>query len=223
MTQAQWTAIDGYLIDRLVPADPALDGALAAARAAGLPAIDVAPNQRKLQHLLARMVGARRILEIGALGGYSAIWLARALAPGGRLTTLEIDPRNAEVARANFERAGLSDLIDLRLGPALETLPKLAAEGVGPFDLAFIDADKQSNADYFAWALRLSRPGSVIVVDNVVRAGRVIEAGTADPAVLGVRRLMDMLAAEPRVEGTAVQTVGSKGHDGFVIAWVKQA
>ncbi|MBQ1543859.1 methyltransferase [Caulobacter sp. CCUG 60055] len=223
MTQAQWTAIDGYLIDRLVPADPALDGALAAARAAGLPAIDVAPNQGKLLHLLARMVGARRILEIGALGGYSAIWLARALAPGGRLTTLEIDPRNAEVARANFERAGLSDLIDLRLGPALETLPKLAAEGVGPFDLAFIDADKQSNADYFAWALRLSRPGSVIVVDNVVRAGRVIEAGTADPAVLGVRRLMDMLAAEPRVEGTAVQTVGSKGHDGFVIAWVKQA
>ncbi len=223
MTQAHWTAIDGYLIDRLVPADPALDGALAAARAAGLPAIDVAPNQGKLLHLLARMVGARRILEIGALGGYSAIWLARALAPGGRLTTLEIDPRNAEVARANFERAGLSDLIDLRLGPALETLPKLAAEGVGPFDLAFIDADKQSNADYFAWALRLSRPGSVIVVDNVVRAGRVIEAGTADPAVLGVRRLMDMLAAEPRVEGTAVQTVGSKGHDGFVIAWVKQA
>ena len=223
MTQAQCTAIDGYLIDRLVPADPALDGALAAARAAGLPAIDVAPNQGKLLHLLARMVGARRILEIGALGGYSAIWLARALAPGGRLTTLEIDPRNAEVARANFERAGLSDLIDLRLGPALETLPKLAAEGVGPFDLAFIDADKQSNADYFAWALRLSRPGSVIVVDNVVRAGRVIEAGTADPAVLGVRRLMDMLAAEPRVEGTAVQTVGSKGHDGFVIAWVKQA
>lgn len=221
MTQAQWTAIDGYLIDHLVPADPALDGALAAARAAGLPAIDVAPNQGKLLHLLARMVGARRILEIGALGGYSAIWLARALAPGGRLTTLEIDPRNAEVARANFERAGLADVIDLRLGPALETLPKLADEGAGPFDLAFIDADKQSNADYFAWALKLSRPGSVIVVDNVVRAGRVIEAGTADPAVLGVRRLMDMLAAEPRVEATAVQTVGSKGHDGFVIAWVK--
>ena len=223
MTQAQWTAIDGYLIDRLVPADPALDGALAAARAAGLPAIDVAPNQGKLLHLLARMVGARRILELCSLGGYSAIWLARALAPGGRRTSRVIDTRNAEVARATFERAGLSDLIDLRLGPALETLPKLAAEGVGPFDLAFIDADKQSNADYFAWALRLSRPGSVIVVDNVVRAGRVIEAGTADPAVLGVRRLMDMLAAEPRVEGTAVQTVGSKGHDGFVIAWVKQA
>jgi predicted O-methyltransferase YrrM len=180
----------------------------------------VAPNQGKLLHLWARMIGARSILEVGTLGGYSTIWLARALPPGGRLVTLEAEPRHAEVAVANLERAGVADRVDVVVGKALDTLPVLADEGRGPFDLTFIDADKQGNADYFQWAVRLSRPGSVIVVDNVVRQGSVLDAGSDDPAVVGTRRLFEVVAAEPRVTATAVQTVGSKGHDGFLLALV---
>ncbi len=166
------------------------------------------------------MVGARSILEVGTLGGYSTIWLARALPPGGRLVTLEAEPHHAEVAVANLERAGVGDRVDVVVGPALDTLPVLAEEGRGPFDLAFIDADKEHNADYFRWAVRLARPGGVVVVDNVVRRGLVVDPTSDDPAVVGTRRLFDVIAAEPRVSATAVQTVGSKGHDGFVLAVV---
>ena len=178
----------------------------------------MAPNQGKLLHLWARMVGARSILEVGTLGGYSTIWLARALPPGGRLVSLEAEPRHAEVAAANLDRAGVADVVEVVVGRALDTLPVLAEEGRGPFDLTFIDADKQSNADYFRWAVRLSRPGAVVVVDNVVRGGSVTDAGSDDPAVVGTRRLFEAVAAEPRVSATAVQTVGSKGHDGFLLA-----
>ncbi|WP_437941443.1 O-methyltransferase [Sorangium sp. So ce341] len=220
MTQEQWSAVDRYIADLLVPPDAALDAALEASAAAGLPPINVAPNQGKLLHLLARIHGARTILEIGTLGGYSAIWLARALPAGGRLITLESEPKHAEVARANLERAGVADRVELRLGRALDTLPKLAAEGRGPFDLIFIDADKPSNPDYFAWALKLSRRGSVIVVDNVVRRGAVVDPESADPNVQGVRRLYELLAAERRVSATAIQTVGAKGYDGLAVALV---
>src|SRR5262249_18682814 len=220
MTQEQWAAVDRYLADLFVPPDPALEAALRDSAAAGLPAINVSPTQGKLLHLLARAQGARTILEVGTLGGYSTIWLARALPPGGRLVTLEIDPKHAEVARGNIARAGLSDVVELRLGRALDTLPQLAAEGRGPFDFVFIDADKPGNADYFAWALRLSRRGSLIVVDNVVRKGAVVDADSDDPNVQGVRRFNDMLAAESRVSATAIQTVGSKGYDGFALALV---
>jgi predicted O-methyltransferase YrrM len=216
MDRERWTAVDEYLATLLVPSDPALDNALAASAAAGLPPIAVAPNQGKLLHLLAKLAGARSILEIGTLGGYSTIWLARALAPGGRVITLEADPRHAEVARANLEAAGLAGSVELRVGRALDTLPSLS----GPFDLTFIDADKENNAAYFRRALELSRPGGVIVVDNVVRGGAVIDAGSDDPAVRGVRELHDVVAAEPRVDATAVQTVGSKGYDGFTVALV---
>jgi predicted O-methyltransferase YrrM len=220
MSQEQWTAVDRYITDLLVPPDPALDAALAASAAAGLPAIHVSPNQGKLLHLLARVTGARSILEVGTLGGYSTIWLARALPAGGRLVTLEADPKHAEVARANIAAAGLADMVELRLGPAQETLPQLAAEGRGPFDLVFIDADKPSTPDYFGWALRLSRRGSLIVVDNVVRKGAVADPASDDPSVQGVRRFYERLAAEPGVSATAVQTVGDKGHDGFAVALV---
>jgi predicted O-methyltransferase YrrM len=220
MTQEQWTAVDRYLTDLLVPPDPALEAALQASAAAGLPPINVSPNQGKLLHLLARLQGARTILEIGTLGGYSTIWLARALPAGGRLITLEAEPRYAGVARANIARAGLTDVVELRLGLALETLPQLAAEGRGPFDLIFIDADKPSIPEYFAWALKLSRRGSLIIVDNVVRKGAVIDAASDDPSVQGVRRFNELLAAERRVSATAIQTVGSKGYDGFAIALV---
>jgi len=221
--QDQWTAVDRYLVSALLPPDPALDEALRANAAAGLPAIDVAPNQGKMLHLIAQMQGARAILEIGTLGGYSTIWLARALPRDGRLVTLEAEAKHAEVARANVARAGLASVVEIRVGRALETLPRLAEEGRGPFDLVFIDADKQNNAEYVAWALRLTRPGSVIVVDNVVRAGRVIDAGSDDPQIQGTRRLFDALAREPRLSATAIQTVGSKGHDGFVLARVVAA
>ena len=220
MTQEQWTAVDRYFTDLLVPPDPALDAALRASGAAGLPPINVAPNQGKLLQLLATIQGARSILEIGTLGGYSTIWLARALPAGGRLITLEADPTHAEVARANIAGAGLADVVEVRLGRALETLPRLAAEGRGPFDLIFIDADKPSTPDYFAWALKLARRGSLIVVDNVVRGGAVIDAASDDAGVRGVRRFNELLAAEPRVSATAIQTVGSKGYDGLVIALV---
>jgi predicted O-methyltransferase YrrM len=220
MAQEQWTAVDRYLTDLLVPPDPALDAALQASAVAGLPPIHVSPNQGKLLLLLARAQGARTILEIGTLGGYSTIWLGRALPPGGRLITLEADPKYAEVARANIGRAGLTDVVELRLGRALDTLPQLVAERRGPFDLTFIDADKPGYPDYFAWTLKLSRRGSLIIVDNVVRKGGVIDAASSDPNVQGVRRFNELLAAEPRVSATAIQTVGSKGYDGFAIALV---
>jgi predicted O-methyltransferase YrrM len=216
-----WTAVDRYIVDALVPADPVLDAALQATAAAGMPAISVAPNQGALLHILARSIGARRILEIGTLGGYSTIWLARALPAGGRLITLEASPQHAAVARANLAHAGLADQVEVRVGPALETLPGLA--GGAPFDLIFIDADKPNCPGYFAWALRLARPGSLIIVDNVVRDGRVIEAGSADDNVQGVRQMFDAMAREPRVRATVIQTVGSKGYDGLAIAVVTDA
>ena len=220
MTQERWTAVDSYLSDLLMPADPALSAALRASADAGLPSISVSPPQGKMLHLLARLAGARAVLEIGTLGGYSTIWLARALPSGGRLVTLESEPKHADVARANIARAGLSDVVELRLGRALDTLPKLEAEGRAPFDLFFIDADKPSIPEYFQWALRLSRPGSLIVVDNVVRGGAVADAASTDASVQGVRALNDMMAAEPRVSATVIQTVGSKGYDGLAFALV---
>jgi predicted O-methyltransferase YrrM len=220
MTQPQWSAVDRYIADALVPPDPALGAALAANAAAGLPPYDVSPTQGKLLMLLAQTMAARAILEIGTLGGYSTIWLARALPAGGRLITLEADPRHAEVARANIARAGLAAAIEVRVGRALDTLPRIAAAGQGPFDLIFIDADKPSNPDYLAWALQLSRPGSLIVADNVVRDGAIADPARRDASVQGVRRFFEALAAEPRLSATAIQTVGSKGYDGFAIARV---
>jgi predicted O-methyltransferase YrrM len=220
MPETPWNAVDRYFTERLVPSDAALQAAAADSAAAGLPTISVTPTQGKLLHLLARVRGARDILEIGTLGGYSTIWLARALPAGGRLVTLEADPRHARVARANITRASLSAVVDLRIGPALETLPKLWAEGHGPFDFIFIDADKAGIPEYFAWSLRLSRAGTVIVVDNVVRKGAVIDEASPDPGVQGVRRFAEMLSKEPRVSATAIQTVGSKGYDGFAIVLV---
>jgi predicted O-methyltransferase YrrM len=217
MTQEQWTAVDRYVSDLLLPPDAVLEAVLHSSEAAGLPSISVSPPQGKLLYLLARIHNARTVLEIGTLGGYSTIWLARALPAGGRLVTLEADPKHAEVARANISRAGFAGVVDLRLGRALDTLPQLASER---FDLIFIDADKESIPEYFAWALRCSRPGSVIVVDNVVRDGAVIDAASDDPRVKGVRRFNEMLAAEPRVTATTIQTVGGKGYDGFTLALV---
>jgi predicted O-methyltransferase YrrM len=217
MTQDMWNSVEQYFDSLLIPADPALDAAVRASEEAGLPPIAVAPNQGKLLHLLARMTGARSILEVGTLGGYSTIWLAKALPEDGRLVTLEADPKHAEVAEANLAAAGLGVRVEVRVGRALDTLPQLS----GPFDLAFIDADKENNAEYFSWALQLSRPGSVIIVDNVVRAGRVAQDDSGDPAVQGVRRLHELIAAEPRVDATALQTVGGKGYDGLTIALVR--
>ncbi|HSU78691.1 MAG TPA: O-methyltransferase, partial [Burkholderiales bacterium] len=211
-----WENVDRYISETLVQPDDALAAALEASDAAGLPPISVSPAHGKLLWLLARTLGAKRILEIGTLGGYSTIWLARGLAPGGRLVTLEALEKHAAVARKNLARAGLADCVEVRIGKALDTLPQL----VGPFDLAFIDADKQNNPEYFRWALKLSRPGSLLVVDNVVRDGAVIDARSRDAAVQGVRRLYELIAAEPRVSATAVQTVGVKGYDGFAIALV---
>jgi len=215
-----WKSVDQYIADQLISPDPVLEETLAANAAAGLPSIDVAPNQGKLLHLLARAAGARKILEIGTLGGYSTTWLARALPEGGRLMTLEFSAKHAEVARKNIARAGLDGVVTLRLGPALDTLPQLVQEGEGPFDLIFIDADKPNLANYLTWAVRLARKGTVILVDNVIREGQVIDSGSDDPAVQGARRLFEALAAEPRLEATALQTVGSKGHDGFAMAVV---
>lgn len=220
MAQDLWNAVDAYFVDRLLPPDPVLDAVMAANAAAGLPAIDVSPAQGKLLYLLARMSGARRILEIGTLGGYSTIWLARAVPTGGLVVTLEAMPNHAEVARANFVRAGLADRIDLRLGKALDSLPVIAAEAGDPFDLVFLDADKQNNPDYLAWALKLARPGTVIIADNVVREGEIIDAASTDGSIKGVRRFFDMLAEEPRLTATAIQTVGGKGWDGFAFAIV---
>jgi predicted O-methyltransferase YrrM len=216
-----WRAVDDYFSDRLVQSDEVLRAALTASADAGLPSIQVTPPQGKQLMLFARMLGARSILEVGTLGGYSTIWLARGLAEGGRLITLEVDPTHAQVARANLDRAGFADTVDVRLGRAIDTLPQLEAEGAGPFDLTFIDADKESNSEYFRWALRMSRPGSVVVVDNVVRGGKVADASSDDPAVRGTRALMDLIASEPRVDATAIQTVGGKGYDGFALAIVR--
>jgi predicted O-methyltransferase YrrM len=216
--QDRWTAVDRYLADRLLEPDAALDAALEASAAAGLPAHGVSPTQGRLLELLARIQGARTILELGTLGAYSTIWLARALPPDGRLVTLELDAGYAEVARANLARAGLADVVEVRVGRARETLARLAAEGHAPFDLVFIDADKAANAEYLAAALELSRPGTLIVADNVIRAGAVLDG--ADPSAAGVRRFFDVLAAEPRLSATAIQTVGEKGYDGFALAVV---
>jgi predicted O-methyltransferase YrrM len=221
MSKEQWTAVDDYISDLFIPADDALDGALRAAVEAGLPAIHVAPNQGKFLSILVQSIGAKKILEIGTLGAYSTIWMARALPPGGKLITLEFDPKHAEVARKNITRAGLDQTIEVRIGRAIDLLPQVAAEGLGPFDLIFIDADKPSNWDYFEWALKLSRPGSVIIVDNVVREGEVVNANSEDSAVKGVRHFNEQVAKESRVNLTAIQTVGSKGYDGFAIAYVK--
>jgi predicted O-methyltransferase YrrM len=220
MTNEMWTAVDEYIHQQLVPSDPALDAALAACVEADLPAISVTPSQGKLLHLLARLLGAKNILEIGTLGGYSTIWLARALPPDGRLITMEFDRKHALIAGENVANAGLADMVELREGKALDLLPELAAEGLEAFDLIFIDADKCNNPQYFEWALRLSHKGSLIIVDNVVRDGRVIEAESTDADIQGIRSLFERMAAEPRVLCTAQQTVGSKGYDGFAIALV---
>ncbi len=220
MSEEQWYAVDQYITDLLVPQDAALSAALADSAAQGLPQINVAPNQGKLLHMLARIHGASSVLEVGTLGGYSTIWLARALPKDGRLITLEASDKHAGVAARNIERAGLADLVDIRLGDARDTLRDLVEEGAGPFDLVFIDADKANIPTYFSWALRLTRRGSLIIVDNVVRGGAVADEQTADPHVQGVRRFMDMLATERRVQATAVQTVGSKGYDGFAVVLV---
>jgi predicted O-methyltransferase YrrM len=218
MTDKTWAEVDDYLTGALLPADPVLDAALADSAAAGLPRIAVAPNQGKLLNLLARQAGARSILEIGTLGGYSTIWLARALPAGGKLVTCEYEPRHAEVAKANLARAGFGeDVVDIRVGAALDTLPTLT----GPFDFIFVDADKSNLANYVRASLELSRPGTTIVVDNVVRQGGVADAESTDPNGLGAREMFDVLAAEPRLDATAVQTVGAKGHDGFVLALVR--
>ena len=220
MTETQWTDVDRYITDLLIGPDAALDTALEASTAAGLPAIAVSPPQGKLLFLLARLQAARNILEIGTLGGYSTIWLARAVGAGGRVTTLELDPKHAEVATANVARAGLADVVDVRLGRALDTLPMLDLEGRGPFDLIFIDADKTSIPEYFEWALKLSRSGSLIIVDNVVRSGAVADASSTDTSVLGVRRFNEMVARETRVTATTIQTVGMKGYDGLTFVLV---
>jgi|SRR5580698_342876 predicted O-methyltransferase YrrM len=223
MSQELWTSVDRYITDTLIPADPVLEAALSASTDAGLPPIAVAPNQGKWLMILAQIVGAQLILEMGTLGGYSTIWLARALPPDGSLVTLEADPKHAEVARANIALAGFADKVEVRLGKALETLPEIAAEGLSPFDFIFIDADKGNYPGYLEWALKLSRPGTLIIADNVVRDGAVIDAANPDPAVQGVRRMNEIIASEPRLNATAIQTVGSKGYDGFAIAIVRDA
>ena len=220
MSPETWTAVDRYLQAQLMPHDAALEQALADSDAAGLPAIHVSPLQGKFLHLLARLVGAKRVLEIGTLAGYSTIWLARALPAGGRVVTLEAEPRHAEVARRNLARASVADRVEIRIGPALETLPKLHAGNAGPFDLVFIDADKPGMPQYLEWSIRLARPGTAILADNVVRDGKVVNAASDDANVQGARRLFEKLAAEGRVSATALQTVGAKGYDGFALAIV---
>jgi predicted O-methyltransferase YrrM len=222
-TQDKWSAIDRYIGDHLLAEDPVLDAALAASEAAGLPGIAVTPNQGKMLDLLVRVHGARNILELGTLGAYSTIWLARALPQGGRLVTLEANPHYAEVAAQNLTNAGLGEVVELRVGPAQETLPELLAEGAGPFDLIFIDADKQNYPVYLEWSMKLVRPGSLIIGDNVVRDGAILDPDSSDGVVRGVRRFYEMLAAEPRLSATAIQTVGAKGHDGFALALVTDA
>ncbi|HJQ11643.1 MAG TPA: O-methyltransferase [Gemmatimonadaceae bacterium] len=217
----RWTEVDRYLCGELLIEDQALDAAVTDSVAGGLPAIAVTPNQGKLLQMLAAAIAARTVLEIGTLGGYSTIWLARAVGYAGSVVTLELDPKHAAVARKNFVRAGLEKVIDLRVGNALDTLPELAAERKGPFDLIFIDADKENIPAYYEWAVKLARPGSLIIVDNVVRDGEVINGRSKDPSVQGVRRFLKELGRDSRVTGTAIQTVGSKGYDGFAIVRVR--
>lgn len=228
MSQDLWTAIDEYITGHLIEPDPALETALSASDAAGLPQIAITPSQGKLLELLARIHHAGSILELGTLGGYSTIWLARALPRDGRLVTLEREPSYAEIARASIDNAGFGEIVEIRVGPALQTLPELHAEGAGPFDMIFIDADKQNYPRYLEWSLKLSRVGTVIVGDNVVRAGAILDPAADDPsfndggAAAGARRFYEMLAAEPRLSATAIQTVGAKGHDGFALALVRE-
>ena len=220
MTQQLWTSVDDYITDLFVPFDPLMKEALTASEAAGLPSISVAPNEGKLLMLFAQICGARRILELGTLGGYSTIWLARGMAPGGSLITLEASGKHAEVARSNIARAGLAEGVEVRVGPALDTLPQLAAEGRGPFDLIFIDADKENYSGYFSWALKLARLGTVIIADNVIRDGEILDPASSDSRVQGIRRFNQLLANESCVRATVIQTVGKKGHDGMAIAIV---
>jgi len=220
-SQIVWSDVDDYITDKLIPHDRVLEGVLKANRESGLPPIDVSAPQGKFLNLLVRITGARLVLEIGTLGAYSTIWMARGMGKGGRVITLEFDPLHATVARENIAAAGLSDVIDLRLGRAIDTLPKLQAEGYYPFDLIFIDADKPSNAAYLDWALRLSRPGTVIVCDNVIRNGAVTDALSGDRSVQGSRDAFDTLGGNKRFTATALQTVGSKGYDGFAVAIVE--
>jgi predicted O-methyltransferase YrrM len=220
MAEETWTAVDEYVTGLLAPPDEALEAALRAADAAGLPQIQVSPPQGKLLYLLAKSIGAKAILEFGTLAGYSTIWLARALPADGRLISLEAEQRYAEVAAASIAAAGLGEIVEVRVGAALEQLPQLEADGVGPFDLTFIDADKVHTPDYFAWALEHSRPGSLIVADNVVRDGSLVDPDSDDPSITAQRRFHEMLASETRVEATTIQTVGGKGYDGFNIARV---
>jgi predicted O-methyltransferase YrrM len=217
MNQQQWSAVDQFISQMLVKQDDALDAAVIESKAAGLPEIAVTPNLGKLLMLLAQLSGAKRILEIGTLGGFSTIWLARGLLPGGRVTTLEAVEKHAQVARSNIARAGLGDVVEIILRRALDTLPKLT----GPFDLIFIDADKVSTPAYLEWSIKLSRPGTVIIADNVVRDGKVIDATLDDPSVKGIRRFYEMLKNDPRITATAIQTVGAKGYDGFAIGIVR--
>lgn len=221
MSEEQWSDVDEYLVSLLAPSDESLDEALRESDRAGLPKIAVAPNQGKMLELLAKGRGARRILEIGTLGGYSTIWLARALPPGGVLITLELEPKHADVAEHNLSRAGLSTLVDVRVGPAVESLRELVEEKTESFDFIFIDADKESYPEYFRWAMRLSHSGTMIVADNVVRGGEIINPRSADERVHAVRRFLEIVSAEERVEATAVQTVGSKGYDGFALLLVR--
>ncbi|MFE5482356.1 O-methyltransferase [Streptomyces sp. NPDC056527] len=220
MTNDQWASVDSYFTDLLAPDDEALAATLADSTAAGLPEIAVAPNQGKLLNLLVATRGARTVLEIGTLGGYSTIWMARALPADGRMISLEYNPAHADVARANIARAGLDSIVEVRTGAALDTLPKLEAEGAGPFDFVFIDADKANNPHYVEWALRLSRPGTVIVVDNVVRGGKVAEENPNDAAITGTRAMFELISREPRLDATAFQTVGVRGYDGLLLARV---
>ena len=220
MNESLWESVDDYLGQVLVQEDDGQRSVHDANAAAGLPAIDVSPVQGKLLHLIARIAGARNVLEIGTLGGYSTIWLARAVGPGGRVVTLEYEPRHAVVARSNLERAGVGELVDIRVGAALDTLPAVEQDGLGPFDVVFIDADKESSPDYVRWAVRLGRPGTVVVLDNVVRGGEVADAGTTDPRALGIRAALEVMSEDPRLDATALQTVGSKGYDGFALAVV---
>jgi predicted O-methyltransferase YrrM len=217
---SRWADVEEWIVGRLIGHDDALEDAVKAAEAGGLPAIQVEPPTGKLLQLFARMVGAKKILEIGTLGGYSTIWLARGLPSDGRLITLEANPDYAAVAEKSIANAGLSELVDMRVGPALETLPKLLDEGAGPFDMVFIDADKANQDHYLSWALDLTHVGSLIVGDNVVRNGRVLDSDNEDPSIQGIRRFMDLLAADPRVDATAIQSVGSKGYDGFAVGLV---
>jgi predicted O-methyltransferase YrrM len=217
----EWTEVDRYFEDKLIGNDAALAAALVASEAAGLPRIAVSATQGKMLNLLAASIGAERILEIGTLGGYSAIWMARALPADGRLISLEFDARHAEVARANLEKAAVGDQVEIWIGAALDLLPKVAAAGIGPFDLTFVDADKENIPEYVDWAVKMSRSGALIVVDNVVRHGAILDEDSDDPDVVGVRRFHDMLAADDRLSATSIQTVGVKGYDGFTLAMVK--